>query len=826
MLIKYYKSSDLAYANRKRYRTFNYVADSQEEQNAVKLGDGSTTTVTTSVSNLCNYVKIGDTRWYVVSYRYKNGGQVVLNLRRDVVGEFGLNNCSGKIERGYTNTFLRNRKELDLNQRLIKRLPIIPETKTYGNYEVNTHDNEKWGIIYMSKPTDLEPGQTTVSVPIPGFSPYDYNPELSFIANGTTKYLNNDFRCSNEFYVDVVDKNISYRINIFYQYNQENNSYSYTIDIQRQTGSDNRKLSAFLVQFTDGGTSFSNLNSSGIDDCARQFAKVIAEKIIYNKINNINISAYNLPETKIKDTSEEEIEAFSSSSILYNGKYYRYNITETDVLKQGTKSVDGFDLYTDVIKPEMWDTPIIRDIVVNGVVRRGYFSAIGSSSDPLDFGNYFFSSSNNTITEELFNNTQLTPSEAGTLILDITQDYVDEPYLIYAMPLYDVTITGQGISQTVSQTDAFMTFNTTIEYLSGENAYLVDAQIYPYCPNLRDADTSLNGIPVFTVMTTSFERTCYMELDAYADVKKEYIKREYSIKSPDQSAQFDFNFYDYVNTIVEETKDGKIINSTKLGITIKTSLKPFNIISSAVISPEQSSLIGLTYPSDLRGCKTVGSGFECSISTDQFQQYVRNNVNYQKLFKLDQEELLRQHNVEKVNETTSTVVNTLSATMMGFIGGGALGDTGLANIFGSKVAGASVMGATAGATVGTAMGIQLSENEKLRAYERDLQQQRFDLTIGTVKNLPNQVSRISSFNEIIMRDYYYVVEVYECSEPESILVDDFIEKYSYGLGIIGLYNNFIRDKWFIRGTLITSNLYPILHNLLNEELKGGIYYNE
>ena len=72
MLIKYYKSKDLAYTNRKRYRTFNYIADSEEEQNAVKLGDGARTTVTTKVSNICNYVKIGDTRWYVVSYTYKN----------------------------------------------------------------------------------------------------------------------------------------------------------------------------------------------------------------------------------------------------------------------------------------------------------------------------------------------------------------------------------------------------------------------------------------------------------------------------------------------------------------------------------------------------------------------------------------------------------------------------------------------------------------------------------------------------------------------------------------------------------------------------------
>ena len=133
MIIKYYTDSDLAYANRKRRRSIeNYTTDLTENQKAVKLGDGAATSIITSEANLCNYVTIGDTRWYVVSYTYLNGGQIQLNLRRDVVGEFGLEGCVGKIERGYTTSFLRNRKELDLNQRLINRIPLISTDDTYG----------------------------------------------------------------------------------------------------------------------------------------------------------------------------------------------------------------------------------------------------------------------------------------------------------------------------------------------------------------------------------------------------------------------------------------------------------------------------------------------------------------------------------------------------------------------------------------------------------------------------------------------------------------------------------------------------------------------
>ena len=261
-------------------------------------------------------------------------------------------------------------------------------------------------------------------------------------------------------------------------------------------------------------------------------------------------------------------------------------------------------------------------------------------------------------------------------------------------------------------------------------------------------------------------------------------------------------------------------------VKIKTALKPFSIISSAVIQPSNDSLIGKTYVSDLRGCVPASSGFECSLSTDQFQQYVRNNTNYEKFFELDKAELQKQHQVERANEAVSTVVNTISATAMGAIAGGAVADAGLFNSLGSKAVGAGIGAASAGTLVGSSMIGQAVSNEVLRKYEENLQQQRFDLTIGTIKNLPNQVSRVSSFNEIIMRDFYFVIEIYECSEQEGLLVDTFIEKYSYGLGIFGLYTDFVRNTGFIRGTLITSELIPILHQLLDSELKGGIYYYE
>ena len=195
-------------------------------------------------------------------------------------------------------------------------------------------------------------------------------------------------------------------------------------------------------------------------------------------------------------------------------------------------------------------------------------------------------------------------------------------------------------------------------------------------------------------------------------------------------------------------------------------MKPFSIISSAVIQSEIGALKGTVYNSDLRGSQPSGGGFEVTISTDQFQQYVRNNSNYVNMFELQKQELQKQHEVERKNERVSQAVNTISAITMGAIGGGSAG---------GKI-GAGISGAAAGLTVGIAMNKQYNANEELRKYEEQLLQQRFDLEIGTIKNLPNSISRISSFNNIIMQDFHYIIEEYQCSSEELDIVDIFIEK--------------------------------------------------
>lgn len=795
MLIKYYNNPELAYATRKRYNTFNFEPFYEEEQKAVLLGDGATTSIKTSSSNIANYVQIDDTRWFVTSYTYLNGGQVTLFLQRDVIGEFGIADCFGKIERGYTDSILKNRKELSLNQVLKKRIPLVSKNNVYGNYSVNTHEKEAWGILYLAKPTGIDPNtgeeyKDKLNINIPAFQPETV--DYPFIENGT-KVLTSNVTSMVSLSFNARISGTIYNITVRFKYQNS----SWIPDVSYYQSSGNYQVSYNVTK--SNGTA---MNPSDFGTVAYQIGYLIGNYIIGNQSS----SGIKFPQVPTAGNVKTEYE---NVVIKKDDNFYRYTISESTQNVFGTTSVDFIP--NNIMAAT--NNKSFKDFL-SGVT---YVLSANTNGFNYTINNYFVANA------YVYNYIILDGNDAGDLVIDITQDLVDEPYIVMAFPLYDVTITGNGETYNINRTRAFTVFNTVIQYLSGSSAYLVDAQIYPYCPVLTSVPSAINGYPFFSINSTSYNTYVSVQLLPNSDIKKEYIEREYSIISPEQSGKFTFNFYDYVNTI--EDNDG--VNFASLDIIIKTALKPFAIISSAVIQPQLETLMNITYESDFRGSQPSSGGFECSIATNQFEEYKRNNSNYQQIFNLQKEELQKQHYVEMVNDSVSTVVNTMTATTMGAIAGAEMADAGIwGKIVGSRTYGAAIGAGVAGATVGASMIAQTVENEKLRRYEEKLQQQMFDLEIGTIKNLPNTINRISSFNEIILKDFYYVIEVYECTDFEKQVVNNFINRYSYGIGVFDYVQNYYKNGWFLRSTLISSSYAVNLHEIAAKELEGGIYLYE
>lgn len=801
MIVRYYENKELAYTSRKRYKTFNFVPFYEEEQRAVLLGDGASTTLKTNKENICDYVTIDGTRWFVTSYTYINGKQVQLNLQRDVIGEFGISDCYGKIERGYTNSILKYRKELGLNQILKNRKKVIPNTNIYGNYSVDNHNNEMWGILYLVKPTKLDPntGQPypeQVSINIPAFAPKTVN--YDFIENGTIKTSGYDFNCYIRFEVQIGNSNNQYKVDVSFFGKQ--NDIKIKSSVERVETNDVRAFK--IIDGTYLGN-LDNLSESSRVDIAIKLGILVGQHVF--RENSLPYKLPNLPEIDAPNVD------YNGVVIKKDNKFYSYYTTTFSHMDYGEVGTQD-DMLNMIFSATALKTVDFLD--ENNQVQS---FTVGFQHT----GNYVDALSALLIESCRYSTRELSAFERGDLTIDVSQQLVDEPYNILAFPLFDVKIFGSK-NYTIDRKTAFMVFNTVIQFLSGENAYLVDAQIYPYCPTLISVSSEINGYPFFTINSTSYNHYCSVQLLPYSDIKKEYITRQYSIISPEQSGKFDFNFYDYVNKV----EDNNGINYATLNIIVKTALKPFGIISSAVIQPTENSLIGITYESDLRGSQPSSNGFECSLASNAFETYKRQNSNYQQIFALQKEELQKQHSVELTNDITSTIVNTMSATAMGAIAGANMADAGIFNSLGSKAAGAGLGALYAGGTVGGAMIAQTVENSKLRDYEEYLQQANFDLQIGTVKNLPNSINRISSFNEIILQDFWYIIETYECSDFEKTVVDNFITKYGYGIGVFDFVENYCKNGWFLRSTLISSKYNVNLHMIAEKELMGGIYLYE
>lgn len=810
MLISYYKDNNLTYTSRKRHTNLSsFVPFHQEEQRSVLLGDGANTSIKTNVSNICDYVTIDGTRWFVVNYIYLNGKQVQLNLQRDVIGEFGISNCYGKIERGYTDSILKYKKELSLNQVLKSRKYIKPNTFKYGEYSVDNHTNEMWGILYFVKPTQIdpetgEPYPEQLNINIPAFIP-----KLSSLEN-----------IKDDFYSYGYSSNckISFSMDTFPYYTAESNTYKVEIIFNKDREGYTLNVSKVdsIKYGADIGVYLSNSSSIHWQDGDEY---VIAEEIANRLFNSIKLgnNLYSFPEEPVV-VDEDVIREYNNSIIEDDGKYYQYSGEDDNRYKYGT-----------IGNPNSLLQFISSTIGGKSIVIRNYVFNITSTYRPSTVTEYYYASSEYELTGVVITKGRVFSFDGGTITIDTTQQLIDEPYCIMAFPLFDCVITKNEESYTINRTIAFNIFNTVIQYLSGENPYIIDAQIYPYCPDLQQVDSIINGYPFFGIKSTTYNRYSSVQLLPYKDIKKEYIQRQYSIVSPEQSGNFPFNFYDYVNVIKDNENgidDGK--NYELLDIIIKTALKPFSIISSAVIQNKGDSL-RKTYSSDLRGSQPSSGGFECSLSSNQYQEYKRQNSNYQQIFNKQQEALLENQKVERQNEIASIVANVASATAMGTIAGASL--TGDGGLFGAastigKATGGIAGGITAGTTVGVAMGAQYEANEKLREYEYNLNKEMFDLNIGTIKALPNSVNRISSFNEIILQDFWYIIETYECTDFEKSVVDNFIEQYGYEIGVFDFISNYKEDGWFLKSSLVKSGFNTNLHVIAERELNGGIYIYE
>ena len=889
MIVTYYKDDDYKYATRKRNSSLPSTTAAQDNtqlvngrhrveiQKKVLVGDGETTSIKTSSLNICDYVSIKEdandqnpTRWFVFYYDYLNGKQINLHLKRDVIGEFGLSNLFGNVERGYlgNDNKLINRKELNLNEILKYREAIKPntETVTYNNvnyqcYKILNKDNEKiyitssndelWGFLYFAV---QENGK--LDIDIPNFSG-NINPDIfSWLSNirtsssylvNFTKYISNydnDYKGTYlEFWVHLkespdISTSQDIYCNIFIRFYPTNSGISFSVTTTKYDNPQTGKLYIDLYSNARHNVIIT-VQSSNVDYFLNNIGNIVATNFLSNTHYNETMSVPDVSNVRISDDASFDI---ASSSIgqrtndIMSGRIYDVVGSSSNVVYSGDVGRIA-DNYNYIIKKALDETTInIGTVNYTIYLPQTYSDATISYSSSFMF---------ETVTIGL----SLSSSQSKNISLTPTRDVLDEPYYIIGFPLYGCSIirdvNGVKTIQSLSRDKWYYLYNSFIKSLSGENGYIIDAQIFPYYPQIyswfdisHTKDTSISGdMENFTarlfLVKSGFDISASKQFKIkdvvigtdsgieYVDInkRKQYTKRHYSILSPDQNGKERFDFYDYVDQNYSIPSGSNYITQS-LNFTIKVSLKPFSLICSLIINRVGSNPIsGITYDSDMRGCQPNSGGYQASLASNAFQEYKRQNSTYQQVFNKQQEAITKQQEVERKNEDIQATMGTLGAAASAALAAGSASGGGF---IGAAIGAVTAIGA--GGLADNLYQEQKTINNKMRDYELSYNKEIFNLNLQAIKDVPNSINRISSFNDIIKREFYFYLELYECSSNESVVVDEFFNKYAYEIGVYGEFSNYWSNGWFIKGRLLTSQLNTNLHILAQKELEGGIYY--
>lgn len=281
----------------------------------------------------------------------------------------------------------------------------------------------------------------------------------------------------------------------------------------------------------------------------------------------------------------------------------------------------------------------------------------------------------------------------------------------------------------------------------------------------------------------------------YMDYKIENDCRMWRICSPNFNGAFEFNL----------AKNGGLN-----GIDIDITLRPYNPYIH--LNPKFNYLYGSEF-NDARGLICQGD-FSLPLITDQFKNYEVQNKNYQQMFNRQIEHMDFQQGQERVMAGFQLATGTLQGAATG--------------AFAGRVGGA--VGAGVGAAVGAvgSLAAGLADYSMMgdrQREDKDYTIESYRMQLGNIKALPytiNKVTPLTNNNKI-----FPVLELYECTDKEKELFEEYLKYKSMSIDSIGSINMYLQDTpTFISGTLIRLEGTGLANNEIYEiydELKKGVY---
>lgn len=378
----------------------------------------------------------------------------------------------------------------------------------------------------------------------------------------------------------------------------------------------------------------------------------------------------------------------------------------------------------------------------------------------------------------------------------------DAPYDVFAIPYGNFTFNGVACSTTAAMAVAM---GIATDW-TGTSGPLYDIQLLPYCPfdiagpTYTSTDTKeysyitttgSNPTNVGVIFNVSSVNRQSFTVNCPIAVNNTKISNETMfcrIVAPDYSSSFEFS-----------PAKNRGVDYIKIDLT----LKPFQPYIH--LAPNFKGLYGADFD-DARGL-ICGGSFSLPIVTDQWKTYQLNNINYERIFNRQIQNLDINNRYQHISDIAGSVAGAIGAGAQS----GAIGGAGVGMIVG----GASLIAGQ----------IDTSVNEKLRqeakAYTTDL----YNLQLGNIRALPNTLTRVDSFNQ--QNKKWPFVEFYDCTDSEKIALANTIKFGGMTVNRTGTLREYSNALWQanVNGTPVVA-YFPFVAGKLLWTLSSPDYYGD
>ena len=383
----------------------------------------------------------------------------------------------------------------------------------------------------------------------------------------------------------------------------------------------------------------------------------------------------------------------------------------------------------------------------------------------------------------------------------------DAPYDIFAIPYGKYNNVGD-------KQVAMRTVSTIMAKLNvGSTANLYDVQLLPFAPTLSATTTDIKNAAdkvigkIYWATESSFSKIILLDEPIGVPNKKiDNICNKYRLVSPNYSGQFEFT---------------AAANNGISGFTINCTYMPINPYIR--VAPLFGGLYGEEF-NDARGL-ICGGDFSLPVVNSAWVSYQQNNKNYQAVFDRQIQNLEFTNDINRKMDVINAITGTVQGTTAGAMAGSSFGPWG-----------AVIGGAVGGIASGIGGAADVAINESMRQEQRSFTEDVFALNLGNIRAQPYSLSKTTAFTA--NNKIFPILEYYTCKEEQKNLVARQIAQYSMSVGALGELQDYISNTWsyndirarrYIKGKFIFINNVPDDWHMLaaiNEEMQGGIYFNE